>query len=379
MDHALDLSPERALHWLASLPAENEHLSPRLRKLLHAHHTGACAGFMSGRPALDEVADEACVRPGDMVGPYRLLREAGRGGLCTVWLAEHTDIGAARQFAVKLPRRALDATLARRTADEREITMLMHHPNVAHLFDAGKDAANRPYLVLDYVHGQPVDRWCTDMRLGVVERLRLFVQVARAVDHVHGCGVVHRDLKPANVLVSGDGQVHVLDFGIARRLHGSGQGALPEFGERSLTPGYASPEQLRGEATNCRSDIYSLGVLLFELLTGQLPRQPKPGLLAPQGERAPNGAPPRASKLAQHAASASWLRGAVDAILLRALALRPEQRHASALNLAADVECHLAGLAPVTRPECRRRALSDGPGCGGRPNRRWRGDVAVRC
>lgn len=351
LDHALDLTPELAEHWLSSLPARERHLAPRLRKLLFSRHAGSCAGFMASRPKLDDAAEDANVRPGEMAGPYRLLREVGRGGMCTVWLAERADMGPPRQLAVKLPRRALERDLLHRMARERDISALMHHPNVARLCDAGTDAENRPYLVLNYVRGLPLDTWCESEQLGVVERLGLFQQVARAMAYVHDRGVVHRDLKPANVLVSEEGQVHVLDFGIACQLHSSGQANSPSSGDRSLTPGYASPEQLRGAAATRASDLYSLGVVLFELLTGQLPHPRRQGLMPAVGEPGWNAEPPLASQLAKDASIASRLRGPVDAILLKVLAPRPEQRHATASALADDIERHLESAPPALQAD----------------------------
>jgi eukaryotic-like serine/threonine-protein kinase len=350
LDHALDLAPDALEPWLADLPATTRHLAPRLRSLLSGRAAGACAGFMAGRPRLDDAANDALMMaPGDRAGRYRLLSPIGRGGMCSVWLAEHVDLGAARQFAVKLPHAARTADLARRMAQEREVSALMDHPNVGRLLDHGNDAHGRPYLVLDYIRGLPLDEWCASQRLGIAGRLRLFVQVARAVTYIHGRGVVHRDLKPANVLVSDEGQAHVLDFGIACRPASAVRAA---GSERSLTPAYASPEQRRGAAAACSSDVYSLGVMLFELLTGELPWRRERGLFSTRDDFGPGSEAPLASATAKNEALAESLRGAIDATLAKALAARPEHRHLGVSALAEDIERHLARL------ESRQRAAA---------------------
>src|SRR6185503_16576262 len=223
------------------------------------------------------------------------------------------------------PRLAWGAGLAERMACERDIGALLAHPNIARLYDAGVDASGRPYLALEYIDGQPLDAWCDSQALGVPERLRLFLQVARAVAYAHGRLVVHRDLKPSNVLVTADGQAHLLDFGIARLLHDAAPGDLGLTQEqgRVLTPHYASPEQIQGEPITVASDVYSLGVLLYELLTAPLPFQ--------------------ASTRARDNGTARALRGEIDAILGRALKRVPASRYAGVDALVQDIERHLNG------------------------------------
>ena len=357
LDQALDLPPERLEPWLCSLGADDRTLLPRLRTLLAKHRAGSCAAFMSTGPRLDETADVNAGQAGqagetgETVGPYRLLREVGRGGMSTVWLAEREDLGSNTLFAIKLPHRRVDESLARRAACEREITALMRHPHVARLRDAGVDHHQRPYLVLDPVAGQPLDVFCAARQLGVDGRLRLFVQLARAVAYVHGRGVVHRDLKPANVLVNQAAQVQLIDFGIACRLPSQADGNnSARDGEHSLTPSYASPEQLRSQAPRLASDVYSLGVVLFELLTGKLPFLRRRGLLAGLDRATTALPPPLASDAASDPSTAARLRGRLDAILAQALAAEPEQRHASARALADDIEKHLGRAADLARP-----------------------------
>jgi len=248
---------------------------------------------------------------------------------------------------------AWGAGLGERMARERDIGSLLEHPNIARLYDAGVDARGRPYLALEYIDGQPMDAWCEAQALGVRDRLRLFLQVARAVAYAHGRLVVHRDIKPANVLITADGQAHLLDFGIAKLLDDAsrgGQGLTQEQG-RVLTPHYASPEQLKGETITIASDVYSLGVLLYEILTGRHPYEPERKSLAALEEAVLESEPPSASTRAQDKDTARALRGEIDAILAKALKREPNLRYATADAFAEDIERYLRGDTVVARPD----------------------------
>jgi tetratricopeptide (TPR) repeat protein len=234
---------------------------------------------------------------------------------------------------------------------ERDIGALLEHPNIARLYDAGVDATGRPYLALEYIDGQPLDAWCDAKALSVPERLRLFLQVAHAVAYAHGRLVVHRDLKPCNVLVTADGQAHLLDFGIAKLLHdaASGDMGLTQEQGRVLTPQYASPEQIQGQTITVASDVYSLGVLLYELLTGGLPfHAASPATLE---AAVLEGEPPLASGRARDKATARALRGEMDAILGKALKRVPAQRYATVDALVQDIELHLKGERVLAQPD----------------------------
>jgi len=352
LDEALDLEPAQAEAWLVALPEAHRHLLPQLREMLAEHLSPSRAGFMSDGPKLDGGgSDDTVARVEDHVGPYRLLREIGRGGMGAVWLAERVDGSLKRQIALKLPRLAWGAGLAERMVRERDIGALLEHPNIARLYDAGVDASGRPYLALEYVDGQPLDAWCEAKALGVPERLRLFLQVAHAVAYAHGRLVVHRDLKPSNVLVTADGQAHLLDFGIAKLLHEAAPGdvGLTQEQGRVLTPRYASPEQIRGETITVASDVYSLGVLLYELLTGRLPFD----AVTPAALEAAvlEGEPLLASSRAEDKATARALRGEIDAILGKALRRIPALRYASVDALVQDIERHLKGERVLAQPD----------------------------
>jgi eukaryotic-like serine/threonine-protein kinase len=206
-----------------------------------------------------------------LCGPYRLLRLLGRGGMAEVWLAERTDGFLKRPVALKLPYAGLRAAhFAERLHRERDILADLVHPGIARLYDAGLAEGGRPFLALEFVEGTNLSTHCDEHRLTMRERLRLFLQILSAVQHAHSRLVIHRDLKPSNILVTGEGEVKLLDFGIAKLLS---EGAaleteLTQIGGRALTINYASPEQISGQALTTASDIFSLGIILFELLSG---------------------------------------------------------------------------------------------------------------
>jgi len=267
----------------------------------------------------------------------------------TVWLAERSDGTLKRRVALKLPRLVWGAGLAERLARERDIGAMLEHPNIARLYDAGVDDKGRPYLALEYIDGQPIDAYCAAQGLDIRSRLKLFLQVAHAVAYAHGRLVVHRDLKPSNVLVSADGQVHLLDFGIAKLLDEPADGLTQRHG-RLMTLLYASPEQVAGEPVTVQSDVYSLAVLLFEVLTGQMPYRPHRATLGAAEDEVLQADVVAASTKAQVPSVAHALRGDIDAILGKALSRAPEARYATVDALAQDIERYLNGETVLARP-----------------------------
>jgi serine/threonine protein kinase len=356
LDQVLDLEPAQQQVWLAALPDEQRHLVPVLRDMLAARDAAdGHPGLLTSIPALPPVPDDVLAVPGERVGPYRLVREIGRGGMGEVWLAERADGSFRRNVALKLPHVAWGAGLVARMAREREIGALLEHPNIARLYDAGVDDRGRPYLALEYIDGVAIDAWCRQHGLTVAQKLTLVAQVARAVSYAHGRLVVHRDIKPSNVLVSADGQPHLLDFGIAKLLADAvagSPGVTQDMG-RVLTPNYASPEQMRGEAITVASDVYSLGVLAYELLTGRLPYEPRRRTLAALEQAMAQGATPLASQAAPDRATARMLKGEVDAILAKAMHPDVARRYASVDAFADDIGRLLRNEPVQARPDSR--------------------------
>jgi serine/threonine-protein kinase len=340
----------------------------------------ASGGAFAG-PLWEELAGEVERRqelaPGARVGPYRVVREVGRGGMAVVYLAERADGLFEQRVALKLMQSgslpaSAPAELLRRFEQERRILASLSHPAIARLLDAGVTAEGRPYFAMEYVEGLPIDRHCDERGLTVEQRLGLFTVVARAVEAAHRSLIVHRDLKPSNVLVSGEGEVKLLDFGIARPLDAEAlPGAAPPTRGflRALTPEYASPEQVRGEPVTTATDVYQLGLLLYELLTGR--RALRLGgrseaelarVICEVEPRAPSdalrdGAAPDAAALEEVAAArgmtpealARRLAGDLDAIALTALAKEPARRYASVGELLEDLRRHAEGRPVLAR------------------------------
>ena len=311
---------------------------------------------------------------GSPIGPYRILQEIGHGGMGTVYLAERADNQYQKIVALKLLRgwSAGDERLVRRFLEERQILAGLDHPDIARLFDGGVTPDGLPWFAMEYVEGVPIDRYCDERRLPIEGRLELFCRVCAAVQYAHRNLVVHRDLKPANILVTADGGVKLLDFGIAKLLGGDGPDAaasLTATGERLMTPLYASPGQIRGDPISTASDVYALGVILYELLAGRYPyrlatREPHAvvrAILEQEPER-PSVAvlrPAEASDVSGHqrdmapAKLARRLRGDLDTIVLTAMQKDPARRYGTVEQLVADVRRHLAGLPVTARPDSR--------------------------
>lgn len=340
LDRALELDPASRETWLDELEFARPALSARLREMLQAAATGE-----TRLPPLPRLTaeDDAVAASGDRVGPYRLIREIGRGGMGSVWLAERADGAFQRQVALKLPRLTWSAGLAKRMAREREIGALLEHPHIARLYDAGVDERGRPFIAMEYVDGQAIDAYCRDRGLDLRARLKLFLQVVKAVAYAHGRLVLHRDLKPGNVLVDAGGEAHLLDFGIAKVLdEASAEGTqLTQEQGRALTLNYAAPEQIMGRPLGVTADVYSLGVMLYELLTGALPYSLKRNTRGALEEAILAGDAPPASSRVTDPRTARALRGDLDAIVQTAMRRDPDKRYPSAIDLAQDLESYL--------------------------------------
>jgi len=374
-DRALDLDDAERDGWLAGLSSTDPSLAERVRALMSARAEAGAGGFLQQPPHLAALAnarldrsDTAAaepLRPGAMLGPYRLEREIGAGGMGLVWLAERADGLFKRPVALKLPHLGLHAkAFAERFAREREILAALDHPHIARLYDAGVSPHGQPYLAIEYVEGERLDTWCDHQRLGLAERVRLFIDVLHAVQYAHGRLVVHRDLKPANILVTREAGIKLLDFGIARLLGdpASDQTAVTQTGGLALTPAYASPEQITGSPIGVASDIYSLGVVLYELLLGRRPyklqRQSRGALeeaIVAVDVARPSEVAIEDAVAEQRASDPARLRrqlkGELDTILLAALAKAPAARFETCSAFADDLQRYLDGRPLRVRPE----------------------------
>jgi serine/threonine-protein kinase len=349
LDAALALTPTARVTWLAELERTQPQTAGHLRSML-ARTQATDTSLLPRLPELD--ADDAVASAGERVGPYVLVREIGHGGMGSVWLAERADGAFKRKVALKLPRLVWAAGLSKRMVREREIGALLEHANIARLYDAGVDQHGRPYIAMEYIEGQPIDGYCRAHALDLRAKVALFLQVLRAVAYAHGRLVLHRDLKPSNVLVSADGQAHLLDFGIAKLLDEAAAGTqLTQEQGRVLTLNYAAPEQIAGRQLGVTADVYSLGVLLFELLTGSLPYAAKRKSQGALEDAILAGDAPLASSRASDKREARALHGDLDAIVGKAIKRDSNERYPSVDALAADLQHYLEGRTITARPD----------------------------
>jgi eukaryotic-like serine/threonine-protein kinase len=366
-DELSDLPPDDRARRLAELKAEDPALAIRLAKLLAAD--GQTAEFLI-RPAAEliDAGDEgpvvkASLPPGTRIGSWCLLGLLGRGGMGEVYCAEREEGTFTQRAALKLIKRGMDsAAIVQRFVRERQILSRLEHPGIARLLDGGSAADGRPFFVLERVVGVPITEYCRTRGLGLEERLRLLQSVCAAIDSAHRSLVVHRDLKPANILVTEDGQVKLLDFGIAKLLAGDEDeetAHLTHLEARVLTPAYAAPEQILGEPITTATDVYALGVLLFELVTGALPHARERRSLGSLAGAVVRETVERPSAVLRRMAAADATRvarsvaGDLDLIVLTALHRDPARRYLSAAALADDLGRFLARRPIRARPDSR--------------------------
>ena len=374
----LELEPADRPALLSEACAGDEELRSEVGSLLTAHEQSDT--FLEGAPGwtLQEALLERLLDfTGRTVGSYKVVREIGRGGMGAVFLASRDDGEFEHQVALKVLHPGMVTPgLLRRFRNERQILADIDHPNVAHLIDGGTTSEGLPYFFMEYVEGEPIDRYCDARCLTIRQRLNLFVDVCSAVECSHGYGIVHRDIKPGNVLVTADGQPKLLDFGIAKLLSPGALHAQREptqFEARLMTPAFASPEQMRGQEVTPASDVYSLGVLLYMFLAGRPPYRlpeaelaevtrivcetrpdfPSRFITSPspegteQGTIRPgelDGADPETVARARGVTPGKLRRqlaGDLDRIVLMAMRKEPERRYPSATALAEDIRHHL--------------------------------------
>jgi serine/threonine protein kinase/tetratricopeptide (TPR) repeat protein/TolB-like protein len=372
MTEASELGPAERGRFVARACAGDVALRRQVDALLCAPAPEDYLVELARRTGLPFVGGELGPPPGlERVGAYRLLRQIGEGGMGAVYLAERSDGDSEMRAAVKLLQAGVHTDgMRRRFAAERRILARLAHPGIGRLLDGGVTGTGVPFLVMEYAPGVEIDVYCDDNRIGLDGRLTLFLEVCAAVEFAHGHGVVHRDLKPSNIMVSADGRMKLLDFGIAKVLDGADgpEPTLTAWGETPLSPSYASPEQLLGEAVGYESDVYQLAALLYLLLTGRLPTDPiggrswaecsrevgrrpvVPASLAAgmpgQGRGGRPGPTPEERARTRQTSVAglrSSLAGSIDAILLKALRREPARRYRSVAELAAEIRRMLHG------------------------------------
>jgi serine/threonine protein kinase len=372
---ALDCEPARRAAFLDSACGGDASLRQEVESLLTSYEKGGFTetpAFAEGLKLLEE-SDERSLA-GRNIGPYKVIRKLGQGGMGAVYLAARADQAFQKEVAIKLIKRGQDTDdVIRRFRSERQILASLDHPNITRLLDGGTTDDGLPYFVMEYIQGQPIDIYCDSNKLDTAQRLRLFQSVCAAVHFAHQNLVIHRDIKSGNILVTSEGVPRLLDFGIAKLL-----AAEPSTADRTLTlarrltPMSASPEQVRGENITTASDVYSLAVLLYKLLTGHGPyrlagRSSKEieGAICEENPEKPSAVidrveePSRESAIAPQSVSETRegspdklrrrLRGDLDNIVLMALRKEPQRRYSSVLQLSEDIRRHLEGLPVLAR------------------------------
>jgi eukaryotic-like serine/threonine-protein kinase len=370
---ALEQDPGERSSFLRQACAGDDSLRAEIESLLSSFD--GAPTFLEDSPAADCLSAASRGMTGRKIGAYRVVREIGQGGMAVVYLGERDDQNYRKQVAIKMVKPGIDSEqVLQRFRNERQTLAALDHSNIVKLLDGGSSEDGCPYLVMEYVEGLPIDQYCDLHKLSIDERMRLFREVCSAVQYAHAKLVIHRDLKPANILIASAGVPRLLDFGIAKLLN-------PEFFQtalvtrtdwRPMTPEYASPEQIRGQAVTTATDIYSLGVLLFELLTGHRPYRSagqslaemerlvcetdpeKPSAVINRIEEKASGDGDARTAITAESISAQRglhpaelrrrLRGDLDTIVMKALRKEPERRYASVQEFSQDLERHLAGL-----------------------------------
>jgi tetratricopeptide (TPR) repeat protein len=354
---ALELPPDQRAAWLDRACAGDDDLRRNVESLIAAD---ARAGAFLETPALaaDGAAETvaaiaqgvAGLADGASVGPYRIVRELGHGGMGVVYLAERADAAFEKRVAIKIVRADFSRDASRRFHDERRILATLEHPNIARLLDGGSTSSGISYFVMEYVDGAPVDTYCESARLPLPARLALFRQICAAVQYAHQRLVIHRDIKPRNILVTADGTPKLLDFGIAKLLDSGLAPDETQTGLRPFTLGNSSPEQVRGVPMTVTSDVYSLGVLLYRLVTGHGPYGPAP-LNDAMLIRAICDEPPVSPAQAARAGTGFSIGADLECILLKALRKEPERRYESVDQFAEDVRRLLDGRPVLAAPD----------------------------
>jgi serine/threonine protein kinase len=374
LGEAIARAPAEREAWLNSACAGDESLHKQVLKLIA--HEKTAPDFMEESPFENAVWREREERSliGSQIGAYKIVEEIGRGGMGAVYLAQRADKEFESLVSVKIIKRGMDTDyILHSFRKERQILAYLNHPNIARLLDGGTSEDGRPYFIMEYIKGQSIKRYCDEKKLTIEERLKLFLKVCSAAQYAHQNLIVHRDLKPSNILVTEDGMPKLLDFGVAKLLSSDNSNQEQTAANaRAMTPEYASPEQIRGEPVTTASDIYSLGVILYELLTGRRPYSFEGRSQAEVAQLISKQEPEKPSTVITHAQAKTGtddiekgqtlpeqiglarrstpaelsrrLRGDLDNIILMAMRKESARRYASIEQFSEDIERHLSGL-----------------------------------
>jgi len=367
LSQALEQSPEERAEFIRQACGENAALCAEVDSLL-SHHSGADT-LLEQSPVANVLSFPPDVMVGKRIGAYRIVREIGHGGMAVVYLGERDDQNYRKRVAIKMVKPGIGSeNILQRFRNERQALAELDHSNIVKLLDGGSSEDGSPYLVMEYVEGLPIDQYCDRNRLSIDDRLRLFRDVCAAVQYAHQNLVIHRDLKPGNILITNEGLPRLLDFGIAKLLNPESfqTPLITQTAWRPMTPGYASPEQVRGDAVTSTTDIYSLGALLYEILTGDLPYKvagetwreierlvceqepPRPSTrVRADGSRLEATAETRRSEPKQ---LVRLLRGDLDWITMKALEKDPRRRYVTVSEFSADIGRHLSHEPVSARP-----------------------------
>jgi eukaryotic-like serine/threonine-protein kinase len=363
-EQALEVPAKEQAAFLQTACNGDEDLKREVESFLDSH--ARAGGFIDRRSlfvASEEIErDDVTIASGQLIGPYRAVRELGRGGMGTVYLAERADEQYQKRVAIKLIKRGMDTdAVLRHFRNERQILASFDHPNIARLFDAGTTADGLPYFVMEYVEGVPIDKYCDAHGLSIVERLKLFREVCASVTYAHRHAVIHRDIKSSNILITIEGVPKLLDFGIAKALQPAdgSEPLMTATGLRAMTPEYASPEQVRSEPLTTATDVYSLGIVLYELLTGKLPYRFASRSPMDVARAITEQEPTRPSTaVAKHGGNSKFeirklklLKGDLDNIALMALRKEPGRRYQSVEQLSQDIRRHVQNRPVLARKD----------------------------
>jgi eukaryotic-like serine/threonine-protein kinase len=344
LDAALRLPEAQRGAWLATLAQAEPQVASAVERKLAVLKRPGFAGFLSGSAlgpgAPQNSAEQAASLVGRRLGRYVIERQIGRGTMGALWCARAIDTAAPRRVAVKFVQQYWAGQRAGTLFGGKGRRGRLEHPHVARLLDTGLLEKSQPYLVLEFVEGEPIEEYCTRRALAVNARITLFLTVLDAVAHAHAHQIVHRNLKPTNILVNGDGCVKVLAFGLAELLNEDPAAAATHSYALALAPQFAAPEQLLGQPTSAATDVHALGLVLYQLLTG-CAAQPHHGSGAERMRAAINDVPARASTAVTSASLRRALEGDLDAILIRALEREPARRYGSVHSFADELRRHL--------------------------------------